>query len=389
MIVCVARDMTATPFDISVSDSVLEDLRNRLAHTRWPGAIDGAGWDYGTDPDFLRELVEYWRADFDWRAQEAALNALPQFHAEVDGQRLHFVHQRGKGPSPTPLLLSHGFPSSFWEMSKVIGPLSDPAAYGGDPADAFDVVVMSLPGYGFSDAPRQSGANVAWLAQRAHALMTEVLGYESYGVQGGDWGGYVASRLGFAHPDAVTGIHLNLVGASPHPSRRTDLSEAERAWLKEMARWQQTESGYLEIQATKPQTLSYGLNDSPTGLCAWIVEKFRSWSDCDGDVESVYSKDELLTNVTIYWVTQTIDSAGRLYYEDRRHPWRMGPDDRIDVPTAFARFPREIIRPPREWADRVYNVARWTDLPRGGHFPAFEQPELLVEDVRAFFRELR
>lgn len=380
---------SVAPFTIAVPEAVLDDLRTRLAVTRWPGEVRAAGWDYGTSLEYLRELVGYWRTQFDWRAQERALNTWPQFHAQVAGQRLHFVHQRGTGSRPLPLLLSHGFPSSFWEMSKVIEPLSDPAAHGGDPDDAFDVVVMSLPGYGFSDAPRHRAANVEQLAEWAHELMTGVLGYERYGAQGGDWGGFVASRLGFAHPEAVAGIHLNLVGASPHPSRRDDLTDAERAWLKEMRVWQQSEAGYMEIQATKPQTLGYGLNDSPAGLCAWLVEKFRTWSDCDGDVETVYSKDDLLTNVMIYWVTQTIDSACRLYFEDRHHPWRLGPEDRIRVPTGFAAFPREIVRPPREWAERCYNVTRWTEMPRGGHFPAFEQPELLVEDVRAFFRPLR
>jgi pimeloyl-ACP methyl ester carboxylesterase len=378
-----------TPFTIDVPSRVLDDLAERLGRVRWPDEIQDAGWDYGTNEDALRHFVEHWHAEYDWRAEERRLNGLPHFVTTVGHQAVHFVHQRGRGPRPIPLLLTHGWPSSFWELTKVIGPLSDPAAHGGDEDDAFDVVVLSLPGYGFSDPPTGRGANVQRLASIAHEVMSSVLGYRTYGAHGGDWGGFIASRLGYDHPGSLIGLHLTSVGATPHPDRRRDLSEAERTWLDELAEWRRSETGYHEIQATKPQTLAYGLNDSPVGLCGWILEKFRAWSDCDGVLENVFTKDELLTNVMIYWVTQTIGSACRLYYEDRHHPWRLGRDDRIAVPTGIAAFPRELVRPPREWAERVYDVTHWTSMPRGGHFPAFEQPALLVEDVRAFFRQFR
>jgi pimeloyl-ACP methyl ester carboxylesterase len=271
----------------------------------------------------------------------------------------------------------------------IIGPLTDPAAHGGDPADAFDVVTPSLPGYGFSDPTHERRVNIIRIADWFTVLMNDVLGYSRYGAQGGDWGAMVTSRLGFADAQHVAGIHLNMVGVAPHPANRQDLSPAEQAFLRSMEKWRGEETGYQNIQGTKPQTLGYGLNDSPVGLCAWVTEKFRTWSDCGGDVENSYTKDQLLTNIMIYWVTQTINSSTRLYYEERHHPWRMGKDEKITVPTAVALFPREIATPPREWAERAYNVRRWTPMPAGGHFAAMEEPQLLVDDVRAFFRELR
>jgi len=272
---------------------------------------------------------------------------------------------------------------------EIIGPLTDPAAHGGDPADAFDLVIPSLPGYGFSDPTRERRVNISRIADWFAVLMTDVLGYSRYGAQGGDWGAMVTSRLGFAYPRHVVGIHLNMVGVAPHPANRQNLSAAEQAWLKEMDAWRQEETGYQGIQGTKPQTLGYGLNDSPVGLCAWIVEKFRTWSDCGGDLARSYSKDQLLTNVMIYWITQTINSSTRLYYEERHHPWRLGRDEKITVPTGVASFPAELARPPREWAERAYNVQRWTQMPAGGHFAAMEKPRLLVDEIRAFFRGLR
>ncbi len=377
------------PFTIRIEEEVLADLRERLSRTRWPGEIPGSGWDYGTNQAYLKELVEYWRTRYDWRAQEKAINELHHYRATVEGLGIHFIHEKGKGPSPLPLLILHGWPGSFYEFMKVIRPLTDPASSGGDPADAFDVVIPSLPGYGFSDPPKERGLNIQRMADLLARLMTEVLGYSRYGAQGGDWGAMIASRLGFAYPQSLLGIHLNMVGVAPHPENRKNLSAAEQRWLKEAEGWRQEETGYQWIQGTKPQTLAYALNDSPAGLAGWIVEKFRSWSDCGGDVERRYTKDELLTNVTIYWVTGTINSACRLYHEARHHPWRLGKDERISVPTGVASFPKELIRPPREWAERVYNIAHWTEMPRGGHFAAMEEPELLVQDIRAFFRKLR
>ena len=378
------------PFTIAIPDAALADLRNRLDQARWPaGEIPDSDWDYGANMAYIKQLVEYWRTEYDWRAQEHRMNQWPHFMLTIEGQRIHFLHIKGKGPKPLPLIVSHGWPGSFYEFMEAIGPLSDPAAHGGDPADAFDLVVPSLPGYGFSAPTQQRQVNTSRIADWFATLMTDALGYTQYGAQGGDWGALVTSRLGFAYPQNLVGIHLNMVGVAPHPANRQDLSAAEQAWIKEMGTWQRDETGYQGIQGTKPQTLAFGLNDSPVGLCAWIVEKFRTWSDCDGDPERSYSKDQLLTNVMIYWLTQTIHSSTRLYYEERHHPWRLGKEEKISVPTGFAAFPRELARPPREWAERAYNVTHWTEMPAGGHFAAMEKPALLVEDIRAFFRKLR
>jgi microsomal epoxide hydrolase len=383
------RYTTPEPFTVHVPETVLEDLQNRLSHVRWPGAIPDSSWDYGSNLEYMQALVEYWRTQYNWREHERQINCWPHYRVTIEGQGIHFIHKRGKGPNPLPLLITHGWPGSFYEFMDIIDPLSDPAAYGGDPADAFDLVIPSLPGYGFSDPPRERRVNICRIADWFAVLMTEVLGYTRYGAQGGDWGAMVTSRLGFAYSQNVIGIHLNMVGVAPHPENRRHLSPAEQAWLKEMEAWRQEETGYQGIQGTKPQTLAYGLNDSPVGLCAWIIEKFRAWSDCGGDLERSYTKDQLLTNVMIYWVTQTINSSTRLYYEERHHPWRLGKEEKITVPTGVAVFPKELVRPPREWAERVYNIQRWTPMPAGGHFAAMEQPQLLVEDIRAFFRAVR
>ena len=383
--------MNLRPFRVAIPDEALEDLRARLDRTRLPGDVQDAGWSYGTDLAFLRDLIEHWRHRYDWRAAEAALNRMPQFTARVRDTELHFVHARGRGPRPMPLLFIHGWPGSFWEVHKILGPLTDPAAHGGDPADAFDVVAPSLPGYGFSPDPGRGGMHPGAMADVLAALMTETLDYPRFGAQGGDWGAAVATRLGQAHADALTGIHLNLLGARPDLGEGTaPLSEAERAFVAEAEAWRRAEGGYQAIQGTKPQTLAVGLTDSPAGLAAWIVEKFRAWSDCGGDVERRFTKDELLTNVMIYWLTASIGSSMRLYLEARKDRMAaLGPGGRVEVPTGFAAFPVEIIRPPREWVERAYDLRRWTDFPRGGHFAALEEPDLLVEDVRAFFRPLR
>lgn len=383
------RHTTPEPFTINVPDSVLTDLRERLERVRWPGEVPSSAWDYGANLTYMKELVEYWRTRYDWRTHERQINRWKHFRVTIDGQRIHYIHERGKGPKPFPLIVTHGWPGSVYEFMEIIGPLTDPAAHGGDPADAFDVIAPSLPGYGFSDPTHERQVNIIRLADWFTVLMNDVLGYTRYGAQGGDWGAMVTSRLGFADAQHVAGIHLNMVGVAPHPANRQNLSPAEQAFLKSMEKWRGEETGYQNIQGTKPQTLGYGLNDSPVGLCAWITEKFRTWSDCNGNVENSYTKDQLLTNIMIYWVTQTINSSTRLYYEERHHPWRMGEDEKITVPTAIALFPKEIATPPREWAERAYNVKRWTPMPAGGHFAAMEEPQLLAEDVRAFFRELR
>ncbi len=331
--------------------------------------------------------MDYWRNRYDWRKHEALLNAFANFRAVVDGQPIHFIHEQGKGPSPLPLILLHGWPGSVYEMYKIIRPLADPAAYGGDPADAFAVVVPSLPGYGFSGPTRERGIGVARMAAMFAKLMTEVLGYKRFAAHGGDWGAVIAAALGAEHAPSCLGIHVTLVLAGPPPEGA--LSEEEREALASLKAFFDEEAGYMRLQGTKPQTLAYALNDSPVGLAAWILEKFRTWSDCGGDVESRFTKDELLTNIMIYWATETINSSMRLYYEQRRNPWAPGPDRRVEAPTGVAVFPKEVVRPVRSWAQQSYNVCRWTSMPRGGHFAALEEPELLVEDIRAFFRSLR
>lgn len=377
------------PFRIQVPDGVLRDLRERILRTRWPDEIGGSGWEYGTSLHYLRELLDYWANGFDWRAQESFLNSFQHFRAVVDGRGLHFLHERGRGPDPLPLLLPHGWPSSFCEMTKIVPLLVDPESHGGDAADSFDVVAPSLPGCGFSDRPRDPGMHKTRMAELFADLMTAVLGYSRFGARAGDIGAGVVSLLALDYPERVVGIHLSDV-VRPYlgPGARI-FTDAERRFFEEERLWAEREGAYDHIQATKPQTLAYGLTDSPAGLAAWIVEKFRSWSDCGGDVERRFTKDELLTNITLYWVTNTINSANRLYFERDRHPRPLGRDDRVAVPTAVTIFPGDIDHPPREWAERVYDVVRWSEMPRGGHFAAFEEPELLAEDLRDFFRPLR
>lgn len=378
--------MTINPFKIQVDDAVLTDLKQRLARTRWPDEIPGSEWDYGTNLEYLQELVAYWRDTFDWRAQEKLLNSFPQFKAEIDGLNIHFIHVKGKGPHPIPLLITHGWPGSFFEMYKIIGPLTDPASFGGRPEDAFDVVVPSLPGYGFSDHPRERGMEIARIANLFQRLMTEQLGYQRFGAQGGDWGSTITSQMGQDYPANLIGIHLNMLLRLPTTSEAEPGPEEQR-WREQRQHFQQAEAGYSHIQGTKPQTLAYGLNDSPAGLAGWIVEKFRTWSDCNGDIEKVYTKDELLTNIMIYWVTETINSSTRLYYEAMHN---SKPNyGRVTVPTGIALFPKDISLPPRALAEPYYNIQRWSTPEKGGHFAALEQPEILISELREFFRPLR
>ena len=371
------------PFKIDVSDEDLEDLRSRLRRTRWPNHV-GAGWDDGTDPKYLRELVDYWREKFDWRLQERRLNAFPQFLAAVDGLEIHFVRQRGIGPAPMPLLLLHGWPGSFVQMLDLIPKLSDPVAHGADASDAFDVVAVSLPGYGFSEQPIEPGMTEARMAVLFYRLMTETLGFERFGVRGGDWGGGILTHLAASYPSAIIGTHTG--GTSPHLDESpNDLSAAERQYLEDVKRWRATEVGYSLIQSTKPQTIASALNDSPAGLASWIVEKYRRWSDCDGDVENRFTKDELLTNIMIYWVTQTIGSSIRLY----KDAIGDAPLAKSTVPAAHLMSPKDMFRTPREWIARTNRIDRWTEIDRGGHFLEWEEPQIVAEDLRAFFRDYR
>ena len=379
--------MTIEPFRIDIADAVLLDLRERLRRTRWPGELEAMDWDLGTPQVYLRELCDYWRKDFDWRAQERRLNQYPHFKAEIDGLNIHFMHVRGKGPNPRPMVLTHGWPSTFVELEKVIAPLSDPTSVGADAGASFDLVIPSMPGYGFSDQPRRRGMDVGAIAAIWRKLMTEVLGYERFLAHGGDWGAGISTALGRDHADVVEGIHLHFMAAggdSPAVDEST-LTAGERAYLAARAQWQWDEGSYGHQQGTKPQSLGYGLNDSPAGLAGWIVEKWRAWSDCGGDVESRFSKDELLTHLTIYWATQTIASSVRLYFERNQAPQVLPVERPIAVPTAFASFPGEMIHPPREWIARFYNLQRFTDMPRGGHFAASEEPDLIAADIRSSF----
>jgi pimeloyl-ACP methyl ester carboxylesterase len=382
--------ITIEPFVVHVPDDVLTDLRERLARTRLPEQLPDAGWDYGTERGYLAELLAYWRDAYDWRRAEQRLNAFDQFVTDIDGARIHFVHARSPEPHALPLVMTHGWPGSVVEFLEVIGPLSDPARHGGDPADAFHVVCPSIPGYGFSGPTRGRGWDTARIA-RAFAALMDALGYERYGAQGGDWGSMITTQLGMLDAGHVAGIHLNmLVAPPPEGADFSNLAPDEQRQLADLSRYMDVDSGYMKEQSTKPQTIGYALEDSPAGLAAWIVEKFRTWSDCDGDVERSFTKDQLLDNLMLYWTTGTAHSSARLYYESAKAGTFFGPSrSRVEVPTGAAVFPAEIIRAARSWAELRYNIVHWTQMARGGHFAAFEQPELFVDDVRAFFRLVR
>jgi len=375
------------PFRIEVAQETLDDLEQRLARTRWPDQIDGTGWDYGTDRAYLQELCSYWRDGYDWRAQEAALNAWPQFITRIDGQDLHFIHARSKHEDALPLLVTHGWPGSIVEFQKILPMLVDPEAHGGTRADAFHVVAPSMPGYGFSGPTRDRGWDPQRIAEAEIALM-ERLGYARYGAQGGDWGAIVTVQVGRLDPGHCCGIHLNMIMALP-PEDGAGLEEGEQERLDHANTFQAEGTGYQAIQGTKPQTLAYGLTDSPSGLAGWIVEKFRAWSDCHGDVESVFTRDELLTNIMVYWVTGTINSSMRLYYEMRKSGRAGFTQGRVEVPTGCASFPRELYNAPRKWAERHYNVTHYQTFEEGGHFAALEQPVALSRDLRLFFGTVR
>jgi microsomal epoxide hydrolase len=377
-------------FTLRVPDAAIADLRERLARTRFPDQAPGEAWAYGTDVGYLQELAEYWLSTFDWRAEEARLNAFPQYKVPLAGIDLHFLHVPRKGPAPCPLLLLHGWPGSVFEFFELIPRLTDPASFGGDPADAFTVVAPSLPGYGLSFKPGQARFGIEEIADCVAQLMRDVLGYGRFAVQGGDWGAFTASRLGVAHPDRLIGIHLNLLAVRRDQQAAANASPEEKIYFEQLASWLKEETGYQWIQGTRPQTLAFALTDSPAGLAAWIAEKFRAWSDCGGNIESVIPRDRLLANISLYWFTGAIGSSFWPYYARMHRPWPI-PDGRtIDVPTGYAQFPREILQPPRSLAARTYtDIRRWSVMPRGGHFAALEQPEALAAEVREFFRPLR
>jgi pimeloyl-ACP methyl ester carboxylesterase len=375
------------PFKIHVDNAVLTDLKQRLARTRFPGEIANSDWDYGTNLAYLKELVTYWRDRYDWRAAERRLNQFDQFTTNIDGLDIHFIHQRSKNPNALPVAITHGWPGSFVEFTKIIGPLTDPAAHGGNVADSFHVVAISIPGFGFSGKPTERGFGPERIAGIVATLMAR-LGYTRYGLQGGDWGSSISRFVAINDASHVAGLHLNFCLAGPpgakDPNEGVTPAELERTRARQL--FFDNERGYFLEQSTKPQTIGYSLDDSPAGLAAWIVEKFRSWSDVDGVLEKKFTKDELLTNITLYWVTQSGTSSARIYYENQR---AKPPQKRVDVPTACVVFPKEISIAPRRWVEAQYNVTRWTEMPRGGHFAAMEEPDLLVNDMREFFRTLR
>ncbi len=382
--------MTVRDFRIAIPDAAIADLHARLRAVRWPAALDADDWNDGTGVAFMRHLVDEWLR-FDWRAVEARLNRLPNYMATIDGQPIHFIHRRGVGPWPLPLIVTHGWPGSFVEMEALLPRLADPGAHGGDPADAFDVVVPSLPGYGFSPAPARTGVGAREIAGLWRGLMAE-LGYRRFGAQGGDIGASVSTWLARRFPDDVAGIHLNFVPGSYRPPLGDGLplpTADERAFLDRGAAWTAAEGAYAALHATKPQTLSFALTDSPVGLAAWIVEKVRAWTDCGGDIERVMPLATLLTDISLYWFGDNLTGALRLYKENRLRPLTFAPGERVIPPVGVALFPHELPMPPRSWVERVFDVRRWTPMPRGGHFAALEQPDLLAEDIRAFFRPLR
>ncbi len=373
------------PFRISISDDDLADLNRRLRHTRWPEAETVTDWTQGTPLAYLQDLCGYWADGYDWRACEASLNHFPQFRTEIDGLDIHFLHARSPQDDALPLVLTHGWPGSVVEFRKVIEPLINPVAHGGEAADAFHVVCPSLPGYGFSGKPVRPGWDLKRTADAWDQLMTR-LGYARYGAQGGDWGAQVATGLGMRHPDHCAGIHLNMPIVLPDPDTMNDLTELEQAALAAMKYYGDWDSGYSKQQSTRPQSVGYGLVDSPAGLCGWILEKFWAWTDCDGDPANALTRDEMLDNVMIYWLTATGASSARMYWESFRKPI-LGP---VEVPVGCSIFPRDIFLSSRRWAEKQFSDLRyWNQPAKGGHFAAFEQPEIFVQEVRAAFRAFR
>jgi pimeloyl-ACP methyl ester carboxylesterase len=380
------------PFRIEVPEADLDDLRGRLRRTRWPEPETVTDWSQGIPLGYLQDLCRYWSEEYDWRAAEARLNALPQFRTEIGGLAIHFIYARSPRPDALPLIITHGWPGSVIEFGKVIGPLSDPAAYGGDPADAFHVVCPSLPGYAFSDKPAEPGWGIERIAGAWAELMAR-LGYRRYGAQGSDWGTSITSLLARQDPGHVAGIHLTPPLAPPDPATLGDLTEAERTALADLEHAAEWDSGYSKEHATRPQTIGYALTDSPAALCAWIIEKFWAWTDHGGDLEDVLTRDELLDNVMLYWLPRTGASAARLYWESIRqvNEWITSQiTGTVTVPAGCSIFPKELQRPSRRWAARRFaDIRYWSEPAKGGHFAAFEQPDLFVREVRSFFRLVR
>ena len=388
-----AENTAINAFEIQVSDQQIDDLKLRLSLRRLPDQITNTSWEYGTDVAYLDQLLDYWEHDFDWPAQQAKLNQFDQFTTEIEGLDLHFIHQRSANPEAIPLLMVHGWPGSIAEFEKVIGPLTDPEAHGGSAQDSFHLIAPSLPGFGFSEKPTTQGYNPEKIAHMLVALM-ERLGYSRFAIAGGDWGAIINRHIANNYADRLIGHHSNMILAGPpaDETARNDVTEQEREQQRVRGAYMENERAYMLLQGTKPQSIGYGLNDSPTGLAAWIVEKFHGWTDmpqgADGNLDDYFSKDELLTNISIYWFTQTITSSARIYYENNNVPVGK-PITYIDVPTGAAIFPAEIFVTPRAWAEAAFDIRHWTIMPAGGHFAAMEQPQLYLQDLRDFYRLLR
>ena len=373
-----------TPFTINTSEEQLTDLRNRINNTRWAEEECVNDWSQGIPLTYVREIADYWANQYDWRESEQYLNTFDHYQTNINDLDIHFIHQKSPHPDAYPLIITHGWPGSIIEFHKVIQPLVDPTKHGGKAEDAFHIVCPSLPGYGFSGKPSQSGWGVEKIAETWDLLMVR-LGYENYGAQGGDWGAAVTTQIGrnIGHCDA---IHINMPIGRPTPESLQDPTDEEKSALEGLTYYQEWDSGYSKQQSTRPQTLGYGLVDSPVGQMAWIIEKFWSWMDCDGHPENTLTRDELLDNVMLYWLTASGASSARLYWESFGS---FGGGDKVEIPTGVASFPKEIIRSPRRWCEESYNITHWTTMPKGGHFAAFEQPDLLVSDLQNFFKTIR
>lgn len=370
------------PYKINISQAVINDLKSRIAATRWPEEVSGAGWEYGTNLSYMKELSSYWQTGFNWKTQEAKLNQLKQYTVVVDSITIHFVYEKGKGKTSTPIVLLHGWPSSFVQMAKII-PLLTKADENGH---SFDVIVPSLIGYGFSGKASQKGMNVFQMAELYQKLLTEKLGYQKFMLRASDIGAGVAKEWSISHPQNILALHLS--GSNPYTFQvPTDLSEAEKSFLQKGQQFMMAEGAYAMEQSTKPQTLAYGLNNSPVGLAAWIIEKFNTWSDNNGKLESKFTKDELLTNISIYWFTQTIGSSMRAYYESA-HVWSPNGNKKVEVPTAFLMLDKDIAVAPKEWEQRTYNVVRWNVNTTGGHFAEWEEPVIIANDIIEFQKTL-
>jgi len=383
------------PFTVNIPDNDLSDLKERLQRTRLAPEFANDGWQYGTNGTYLNELLSYWVNDYDWRAAEAKINRFNNFKTTIDGIPIHFIHEKGKGPNPTPLILSHGWPWTFWDWHKVIGPLTDPVAHGGRAEDSFDIVVPSLPGYGFSNPMTTPGMNFWRTADLWVTLMRDVLGYDKFAAGGGDWGALITAQLGHKYIEHLIGVYVHLMAPLDIFNSEFPLASAyspdEKRYFERNEHFFAEESGYSAIQSTKPQTVAFALNDSPAGLCAWIVEKRRTWSDSSGDVETRFTKDELLTTISIYWFTQSYGTSARYYYECLHNPWQPTHNRKpvVEAPTAVGMFEEEVLVMPRSWADEYYNLQHFTKMKSGGHFAPMEEPDTLVDDIRSFYRKLR